>query len=186
MASNIHKVFISYHHCPEDEYYRKRFETLFVEDNEIIINKSVQIGDIDPNLKTETIRQKIRDEYLRDSSVTIVLIGKNTWQRKHVDWEISSSIRDTTLNPRSGLLGIFLPTFPLTIDINGQPDINKYTIPPRLFDNFECGYAKLYRWSESHYNVQNWIHKAFLDRHEKIPDNSRELFANNRTAEGWQ
>src|SRR6478735_9853046 len=115
MASYIHKVFISYHHS-EDEAYKKRFEILFAKDKEIIINQSVQIGDIDPNIKTETIRQKIRDEYLRDSSVTVVLVGKYTWQRKHVDWEIGSSIRDTELNPRSGLLGIFLPTYPVTLD----------------------------------------------------------------------
>ncbi len=186
MASQIHKVFISYHHCPADEHFRNRFEALFVTDQKILINKSVQIGDIDPNLKTETIRQKIRDEYLRDSSVTIVLIGKDTWQRKHVDWEISSSIRDSALNPRSGLLGIFLPSYPVTLDTKGNPEINKHTIPPRLYDNFECGYSKLYRWSENSAHVQDWIHRAFEARLEKNPDNSRDLFVKNRTTDQWE
>ena len=51
-----------------------------------MVSKSVQIGDIDSNLPTERIRQKIRDEYLRDSTVTIVLIGSETWKRKHIDY----------------------------------------------------------------------------------------------------
>lgn len=54
--------------------------------------------------------QQIRDNYLRDSSVTIVLVGKDTWKRKFIDWEISASIRNTQNNPRSGLFGIILPT----------------------------------------------------------------------------
>lgn len=97
-----HKVFVSYHHSIADQKYRDDFEKLFAEKHGVMISKSVQIGDIDSNLKTDTIRQKIRDEYLRDSTVTVVLIGSETWKRKHVDWEIGSSIRDTEYNPRSG------------------------------------------------------------------------------------
>jgi hypothetical protein len=102
------KVFVSYHHAPLDQIYRDEFEKMFARLNGVFISKSVQIGDINPNLTVETIRSKIRDEYLRDSTVTVVLIGPNTWQRKHVDWEISSSIRQTALSSRSGLLGILL------------------------------------------------------------------------------
>ena len=98
-----HKVFISFHH-ENDEGYRDAFERIFDTYYEIIIAKSVKIGEIDPNLKTETIRQKIRDEYLRDTSVTVVLVGAETWKRRHVDWEIYSSIRQTQLKSRSGLL----------------------------------------------------------------------------------
>ena len=43
--------------------------------------RSVDIGDIDPHLKSETVRQKIRDEYISDATVTVVLIGRHTWQR---------------------------------------------------------------------------------------------------------
>ncbi len=185
MADPVHKVFISYHHS-EDESYRNRFEKLFADKHEVFISKAVQIGDINPDIKTETIRQKIRDEYLRDTSVTVVLIGKYTWQRKHVDWEIGSSIRDTELNPRSGLMGIFLPTYPITLDVHGKPEVNKYTIPPRLYDNFERGFAKAYRWSENPIDVQKWIHKAFLDRSNIEPDNSRDPFINNKSGEQWE
>jgi hypothetical protein len=75
--NNRHKVFISYHH-DNDQAYRNLFEELFSDIFDIMVSKSVQIGDLDPNLKTDTIRQKIRDEYLRDSTVTAVLIGAET------------------------------------------------------------------------------------------------------------
>lgn len=178
--NNRHKVFVSYHH-DNDQYHRNLFENLFTNIYDVMVAKSVQIGDIDTSLKTETIRQKIRDEYLRDSTVTVVLIGTQTWQRKHVDWEISSSIRDTQLNPRSGLLGIFLPSYPLTSDNK----YNQHTIPPRLHDNVKCGFAKLYKWSNNPSDVQNWIHEAFERRNKINPDNSYTLFVNNRTGNQW-
>jgi len=184
MNGQRHKVFVSYHH-DNDQYYRNLFENLFADHYDIMVSKSVQIGDINSNISTETIRQKIRDEYLRDSTVTVVLIGTQTWQRKHVDWEIGSSIRDTEFNPRSGLLGIFLPTFssfPLK-EINNS---NLYTIPPRLYYNWKCGFAKLYNWSQNPNEVQGWIHEAFENRNKINPDNSYPSFSNNRSGDNWQ
>ncbi len=103
-----HKVFISFHH--EDQKYKDRFVRM-MEGN--VVDKSVEDGDIDDqNMKTTTIRQKIRDEFIADATVTVVLIGPCTWQRKHVDWEIGSSLRKTKKNPRCGLLGILLPNHP--------------------------------------------------------------------------
>jgi hypothetical protein len=178
-----HKTFISYHHA-NDQQYRDIFEKLFANSYDIMISKSVQIGDIDTNIKTETIRQKIRDEYLRDTTVTIVLIGTQTWQRKHVDWEISSSIRQTEFNPRSGLIGIFLPTYPLN-----ENRFDPHTIPPRLYDNWKnekSRFAQLYNWSTNPSEVSDWIHRAFEDRNKIIPDNSYPTFSNNRTGLKWQ
>ena len=180
---NRHNVFVSYHHA-NDQYYRDQFEALFASTYDIMVTKSVQIGDIDPNLSTETVRQKIRDEYLRDSTVTVVLIGLNTWQRKHVDWEISSSIRQTQNSSRSGLLGIFLPTYPLP---NNNFDPHK--IPPRLYDNYKDvnnRFAHLHNWSTNPSVVQGWIHHAFENRTRITPNNSFPLFTNNRTGDKWQ
>ncbi len=182
MATKVHKVFVSYHHTPNDQKYRDEFERLFHDSHQILISKSVQIGDIDPYLKTETIKQKIRDEYLRDSTVTIVLIGPETWKRKHVDWEIGSSIRHTEFNPLSGLLGILLPTYPLY----SQNKYDPYTIPPRLYDNVKCEYVKIYSWSSDQIKVQNWIHEAFERRFKVNPDNSFPSFINNRSGDLWQ
>ena len=134
-----HKVFVSYHHA-NDQEYKNYFEDLFANLHRIVVSRSVQIGDIDPNNKVETIRRLIRDNYLRDSTVTVVLVGRETWKRKHVDWEISSSIRKTASNARSGLLGILLPSHANFGDKTYDPHI----IPPRLHDNISCGFAKLF------------------------------------------
>lgn len=179
--NNRHKTFISYHHA-NDEQYKIAFKNIFADIHDIIVPWDVEIGDIDPNQKTDIIKRKIRDEYLRDSTVTVVLIGTQTWQRKHVDWEISSSIRDTQFNPRSGLLGIILPIHP---DYN-RDKYNPYIIPPRLHYNVKCGFAKLYDWNTNPYTVQNWIHEAFERRNKVNSDNSYPLFVNNRTGSQWQ
>lgn len=149
-AQPRHKVFVSYRHSHGDQLYRNRFENLFANVHDVMVSRSVQIGDIDPNISTETVRQKIRDEYLRDATVTVVLIGPETWQRKHVDWEIGSSIRHTQYNPRSGLLGIILPTYPR----NDNTKYDPHTIPPRLYDNIQCGFAKIYNWNDDPALVQ--------------------------------
>lgn len=176
-----HKVFVSYHHA-KDQYYRDEFEHMFVRIHDIMVSKSVQIGDILDNKPTEVIRQVIRDEYLKESTVTVVLIGEDTWKRKHVDWEISSSIRDTINNPRSGLLGIILPTYPRT----DQNKYSPYNIPPRLAQNIDCGFAKIYNWSSNPTLVQERIHEAFLSRNRVLPDNSYPMFIRNRSTDQKQ
>ena len=103
-----HKVFICFHE--KDIAYKKKFVSMM---GMRIVDRSVDTGNIDDTgLKTATVRQKIRDDYIRDASVTIVLIGPRTWQRKHVDWELGSSIRRTKKNSRCGLVGILLPNHP--------------------------------------------------------------------------
>lgn len=182
--NNRHKVFVSYHHAL-DESYKNIFELRFGNKFGAIVPGSVKIGDIDPNLPTETIRQKIRDEYLRDTSVTVVLVGAETWQRKHVDWEIGSSIRDTKANPRSGLLGILLPSYYERHVRVAEGKYNPRTIPPRLHDNIGKGFAKIYGWSEDPTVVQDWIHQAYLRKSTVLPDNSRDSFGKNRTGDEW-
>lgn len=177
--SQKHNVFISFHSA--DIAYKNEFERLFHSTFGVLVSRSVQENDISNNIATETVRQKIRDEYLRDSTVTIVLIGQNTWQRKHVDWEISSSIRQTQYNSRSGLIGIFLPNHP-AFGKSYSPN----TIPPRLYDNVKCGYSDLYDWSNNPTSIQTWIHNAFLKRTTVLPDNSYPNFAYNRTGDRWQ
>jgi len=103
-----HGVFISYHHANDQLHKEKLLQ--MNEDYDIFIDKSVDTGDIDENLSDESIRTKIRDEYLSDSTVTIVLVGVETWCRKHVDWEIYSSMYDGTVNKKSGILIINLPS----------------------------------------------------------------------------
>ena len=180
IMTQTHKTFISFHHV--DERYKDYFEERFSDQYNSFISYSVGDGDVDPNLATETIRQKIRDEYLRDSTVTVVLVGVETWKRKHVDWEISSSLRQTKFSSRSGLLGILLSTYPRS----PKNEYDSHTIPPRLNDNIECKYARLYNWTTDPTKVRRWIHDAFLRRSQTNPNNSRQMFGYNRSGDRWQ
>ena len=92
----MHKVFISYHH-ERDQNHKNELVKLG-DRNGLFVDMSVDTGDISDYLSDESIREKIRDEYLRDSTVTIVLVGTETKRRKHVDWEIYSSMYDGTVN----------------------------------------------------------------------------------------
>lgn len=161
----------------EDQEYKDLFVHMMGDD---MVDKSVEDGDIgDLNIKTETLRQKIRDDFIADATVTIVLIGPCTWQRKHVDWEIGSSLRKTDNNPRCGLLGILLPNHP---DF-GTGKYHPHLIPPRLADN--CGgddpYACIYNWpgQQATDRIREWIHKAFQRKDGTSPDNSRDQFGKN-------
>jgi len=182
-STATHKVFVSFHH--EDEMYKTLFTTMMGGN---IVDKSVEDGDVNPLNSTDYTRQIIRDEFIADATVTVVLIGKCTWQRKHVDWEIGSSLRDTKNNSRCGLLGIILPNHP---DYNRE-NYRPHLMPPRLADN--CGrgidYAKIYDWSDNAYSVKQWIDVAYKRRDiQPDPDNSREQFKNNRSglcSTGWQ
>lgn len=104
----MHRVFISYHHDNDQRYKDELVK--FAEDNSLFIDKSVDTGDIPDDLSDESIRKKIRDEYLRNSTVTIVLVGTETRRRKHVDWEIHSSMYDGSVNRRLGIVVIMLPS----------------------------------------------------------------------------
>ena len=103
-----HKVFISHHHSNDQGYQEALVE--FGERQDVFLDQSVDTGDISDELSDQKIRETIRDEYLRDSSVTIVLVGAETWGRKHVDWEIYSSMFDGRVNKKSGILVVTLPT----------------------------------------------------------------------------
>jgi hypothetical protein len=180
-----HGVFISYHDGRDDPAggdleYRRTFEKLFHERAQVIVSRSVQDNDIDPNEKVDRVRQLIREKYLANTSVTIVLVGAKTWQRKHVDWEIGASLRHTDANPRSGLVGILLPSHP------DYPKYDFHTIPPRLWDNLQNGYAKLYRWTEQPGEIQTIVEEAYWNREKVLPNNTRQPFARNWSGERWQ
>ena len=180
-----HKVFISFHE--QDIEYKGKFVRGM---GKRIVDRSVDTGNIDDTgLKTATVRQKIRDEYIRDATVTIVLIGPRTWQRKHIDWEIGSSIRRTKRNSRCGLLGIVLPNHPNY----GMEELDHHLMPPRLADNCseDDPYSLIYDWPKpwTPAEVARWIHRAFVRKNGANPINSREAFARNRIRDylkGWQ
>lgn len=103
----MHKVFISYHHGNDQGYKDALVD--FGDRCSMFVDRSVDTGDIPDEWRDEQIRREIRDHYLRDSTVTILLVGKETRRRKHVDWEIYSSMYDGSVNKKSGIVVINLP-----------------------------------------------------------------------------
>ena len=183
------KVFISYYHEDDQEYKDRLVEAM----DSKAIDRSVSPGDIhDENLPLDEIRRRIRDDHIADATVTIVLMGPCTWQRKHVNWEISASLIHRRHNPRCGLLGLLLPTHP---DHQIRPESrNPRLIPPRLARNIGGSnpFAIIYDWPRNGVSkkVLPKIHKAFQRRNQTPwPDDGLDLFAENRNgscSRGWQ
>jgi len=152
-----HKVFISYHHDNDQEYA----DTIrYLYGGKAIIDKSVY--DDFSHLQTETILNKIRKEHLLDSTVTIVLVGKHTWGRKWVDWEVYASLRPYAERTRNGLVGVYLP--------------NCKKKHFRLTDNIQSGYAVDLKWGEIEERLIEAVHQAWNNRRRpQYIDNSRPL-----------
>ena len=136
----MHRVFISYHH-KNNQYYKN--ELLSLNNNyklnygsPIFIDMSVDTGDISENLSDETIREKIRDEYLQDSTVTILLVGTETKNRKHIDWELYSSMYNGKRNKQSGILVVSLPEITSHLITVGHGEENIYPSRDYIVDFF--------------------------------------------------
>jgi hypothetical protein len=80
---NKHKVFISFKYT-EDRRYKDKLVELS-EKYGTFVDYSVGEGEISGTLSDEQIRRKIRDEFIKDATVTILLIGKNMNQSKFID-----------------------------------------------------------------------------------------------------
>lgn len=164
------KVFVSYHAADADEV------VAFVESyGHTFIPRTVGVTDEDDfidSTNTDYILDKIREKYLTDSTVTLVLIGKCTWARKFVDWEVFSSLRNDPKNRRSGLLAITLPS---AANYSGK------RLPDRVDDNVDGdnGYARWWKYPTSADQVRQYIQTAFDARTAMTPDNSRARKINN-------
>jgi len=199
-------AFVSYHHG--NYWLYKDSLCTWNQTHGIFEDLSVNSRDIPDDLPDQTIRKKIRDEYLRDSTVTIVLVGTGTRRRKHVDWEIYSSMFDGAVNKKSGILVINLPTINCTFftAAHAQPEKdmlypNEHSwislqdnwteyerrypyMPDRLLDNIvtEQAYISVVDWRVATQNptTLRWlIEMTHVDRTQAVYDLSRQLRRNN-------
>ncbi len=161
--------FVSYHHDNDQKYIedlRSVISYMKVADYSL----KEDIGEL-PN---EEIYQIIRNK-MRNCSVTVVLVGSKTGHRKWIDWEIWASLRPYKNNTNpfksfkpNGLLAIFLPT-------------ETHSIPPRLQDNIDSGYAVSMRWKNLERDFESKVNYAYWKRNH-IPHqivNSRERSSRN-------
>ena len=173
-----HRVFVSYHHGNDQQYKDLLVEEMAAD----IVDHSVEDGDIDERLRTEDIWEKIRDEHIADATVLLVLIGRHTWSRKFVDWEIGSALNRSRNNSRRGVLEIVLPDHPDYGTGHRDPNL----LPQRLAANIEGDdpYVRLYDWpgDGSLSVIRDWVDVAFQRRDGTPPNNYSKRFKNNRDA----
>jgi len=155
------------HHSVDDEEVADFVESF----GDAFIPRVVGVSDEDDYIDsddTDYVMDRIRDKYLRDSTVTIVIIGGCTWARRFVDWEVYSSLRNDAKNRRSGLMAITLPS---------MADSTRH-LPPRVADNVdgEKGYARWWKYPSSASDLRDLIETAFEARTSKahLSNNTRE------------
>ena len=161
-----HKCFISYHKADQDAVNKfcDKFSGSFIRRG---IAMEEDIIDSD---NTEYVMRRIRELYLQDSTVTIVLLGKCTWARRFVDWEVQASLR----NPKDG--------YP-----NGLVAIQLWksytTLPNRVKLNVDSGYSKFYKFPSSTSSLSNMVEEAWNARFDlqNLIENPRDRFSYNRT-----
>ena len=139
----MHNVFVSYHHYNDQAYKNALIE--YGKNFGVFIDKSVDTDEIPEHLSDQAIRERIRDEYLRESTVTILLAGTETKGRKHVDWELYSSMFDGKKNKKSGILVINLPSVQCSYYQSAYGDEEKRLIYPDI--DIES-WTRIDSWSE--------------------------------------
>lgn len=162
MSIARHRVFISYYHHDDQRYkdYLIKMQEFNIETMQmqsIFEDFSVHEKEIDDaGLSSEQIRCIIRDEYIKDATVLILLCGENTKKRKHIDWELHAAMYDSPANRQMGIIVINLPTIkqgirasseeekPLlsdfgqwySIDNRAEFEAQYPYMPSRIIDNF--------------------------------------------------
>src|SRR5436305_13137036 len=106
-------IFISYYHG-DLGWVQSFVQTFGTGLNKVFTPKVLGLGgedDVIQSNKPDYVIDQIRENYISDSTVQIVLMGPCTNSRRFIDWEIKRS-----LTKRNGLVGIALPpTLPSAI-----------------------------------------------------------------------
>ncbi|MDB5180597.1 MAG: putative cytosolic protein [Candidatus Saccharibacteria bacterium] len=170
LGSIKRKVFVSYHHVDQSavNVFRDVFSNTLQVFGDKSLNKPFNSND------TEYVYRKIRENHIHGSSITIVIIGNETWKRKYVDWELNA-----TISKDHAVLGVMLPGITPTLYTDGT---YKRLIPDRLFNNHQAGYAHLIEWPKTVNDLTVAIDTAInlSKTNSKFKDNSAPLMSRNR------
>ncbi len=175
MSKIRHKVFISYHRDNKADV--EDFIDTFDHERDVFIARALGTdmgGDIIDSDDIDYVMRRIRELYLKDSTVTIVMIGRCTWARRYVDWELQSSLRHGETVRANGLLGIKLKksytTYPNRFVLNRDASKDDY-------------YARLIEYPTRKDTLANWIDDAYNARwgRSHLIVNPRDRFRYNRT-----
>ena len=158
-----HTCFVSYHDADfsEVESFIRQFGGEF-------IPRCIGVGEHDRfvgSLDETYIKSRIAQENLSDSTVTIVLLGRETWHQKFVDWEIAASLEEGVVRRRNGILVMPLPSMK-----------NRAILPERIRDNLVAAdNAKSYVIYESHPTTRDSFRGKINRAHAARSDVGREV-----------
>lgn len=145
------RVFFSFH------YQRDIWRVNVVRNSGVVIG-SAAAGFVDASLWEEAKKKgdaeikKLIDEGLKNTSVTVVLIGAKSAGRKYINYEIEKSIERG-----NGILGIHIHNIK---NQNGETD-DKGAVPQKLIDG---GY-KVYNWPFDNEKFAKWVEEAYQAAH---------------------
>lgn len=189
-----HKTYISFK--AEDSTYKDEIQSWTHLD---YVDKSLNtpITSTDPDY----ILRKIREDYLRDSTVTVFLIGTRSaevlgsWEQQYIKGELQASLYNGSGNTKSGILGVVLPDVETavycgtyscwqcggthtTVKINDSTVINEfsynYYIPQdKCSWSEDERYCVLVGWDDFKLDPNAWIDKAYDKRFEPIASKTK-------------
>jgi hypothetical protein len=178
------KCFISFK--TEDADYKEAIQRLGIDMVDKSLNEPIDSDDDD------YIMRRIREDNLSDSTVTLFLIGAQSSERlgaheqRFIKRELQASLYDGENNPRSGILGIVLPSVHNDVYRGGAichscgqnisyVNINDDTAVAEFHQNYyiphgKCHHAEddrycvLVSWQEFTSNPNLYIERAFEKR----------------------
>jgi hypothetical protein len=189
-----HKVYISFK--TENADYKAAIQAM---PNLDYIDKSLNapINSSDPDY----ILQRIRSDYLNDSTVTIFLIGAYSAEilganeQYYIKKELQASLYNSSTSTKSGILGIVLPDMEQAVfggtyscstcgGSHNLVKINDSTVVTEFSYNYyipnsKCAHAEddrycvLVRWSDFASDPNGWIDRAFDKRSAPIASRTR-------------
>jgi hypothetical protein len=156
----VRNIFVSFHQRDELEasVFCRRFDQYF---NQIRTLGVHELGeDYAEHIKSgdsDYVMRQIREKKIAGTSCTIVLIGKCTWARRYIDWEIAATLRNNVDDPRGGLIAVQLPS---------AEEHGWSILPARLqlnlsaIDGADIGYARNYGPAPSDDSISRWVEEA--------------------------
>ena len=160
----MRKIFLSFHHDDDLEVtvFCHRFGQYFDEIRTLGISiegdefaERIESGDSD------YVMRQIREKYIAGTSCTVVLIGKCTWARRYIDWEIAATLRNNQSDPRGGLMAV---------QLSSAAENGFAKLPPRLElnvkreDGLDVGYAHFHGPAPSDGTIAAWVEAAIERR----------------------
>lgn len=191
-----HETYISFK--AEDHAYKTEIQSWPHLD---YVNRSLDTP-IESN-DADYILRKIREDYLRGSTVTVFLIGSRSaedlgsYEQQYIKGELQASLYSGGENWKSGILGVVLPEMHATVyggsstchrcgESHHTVRINDSTVIREFSQNYyipggaqkcswseEDRYCVLASWDEFSADPNGWIDKAYAKRDSPIAEKTR-------------